>query len=318
MAIVDMPLEKLKSYQGINPCPDDFDQFWENALKEMDTTEPGVELKPADFKCSFADCYQMYFTGVKGAHVHAKLLIPKNSKNCPAALNFHGYGGSSSPWTSYLGYVAQGFVVAALDCRGQGGKSQDTTSAIGNTHRGHIIRGLSDDPEKLLYRQIFLDTAQLAKIVSQMDQVDENRIAAYGGSQGGALTLACAALSPLIKKAAPTFPFLCDYKRMWEMDLRTGAYMEIWDHFRRFDPKHETENEVFTKLGYIDVQHLAKRVTADVLMAVGLSDDICPPSTQFAAYNKLTCNKQMEIYPHFGHESLPGFDDQVFQWLIEL
>ncbi len=75
-----------------------------------------------------------------------------------------------------LAYVSQGFSVAALDCRGQGGLSEDLSLVSGNTHHGHIIRGLSDAlagaPEKLLYRQIFLDTAQLANIVMNMPEVD--------------------------------------------------------------------------------------------------------------------------------------------------
>jgi cephalosporin-C deacetylase len=57
-----------------------------------------------------------------------------------------------------------------------------------------------------LFRQIFLDTAQLARIVMDMPEVDENRVGAMGGSQGGGLTLACAALEPRIKKAAPVYP----------------------------------------------------------------------------------------------------------------
>ena len=151
-----------------------------------------------------------------------------------------------------------------------------------------------------------------------MDEVDSNRMVAMGSSQGGALTLACASLVPEIKKAAPVYPFLCDYKRVWELDLCTGAYLEIRTYFRQFDPTHEKENEIFTKLGYIDIQHLAKWIKGDIFIGVGLRDDICPPSTQFAAYNKMTCNKQMIIYPDFGHEGLPGFADKTFQWITQI
>ena len=48
-----------------------------------------------------------------------------------------------------------------------------------------------------------------------------------GGSQGGALTIACAALEPRVKKLAPVFPFLSDYRRVWEMDLAKDAYAEL-------------------------------------------------------------------------------------------
>jgi cephalosporin-C deacetylase len=90
------------------------------------------------------------------------------------------------------------------------------------------------------------------------------------------------------------------------------------DWFRRFDPTHAREEEVFRRLGYVDVQHLAKRIRAEVHMAVGLMDTICPPSTQFAAYNKIRSRKHMTIYPDFGHENLPGFGDTVFRFLAGL
>ena len=184
--------------------------------------------------------------------------------------------------------------------------------------RGQIIRGLEDAPEKLLFRQIFLDTAQLAKIVMSMPEVDPARVGATGASQGGGLTLACAALVPEIKRVAPVYPFLSDYKRVWEMDQAKDAYLELQDYFRKFDPLHRREDDIFTKLGYIDVQHLAPRIQGRVMMAVGLMDTICPPSTQFAAYNKITAAKDLLVYPDFGHEALPGHPDTIFQFMSEL
>ncbi len=201
---------------------------------------------------------------------------------------------------------------------GQAGQSEDRGGVKGNTLRGHIIRGLDDAPEKLLYRQIFLDTVQLARVVMEMPDVDENRVGAMGASQGGALTLACAALEPKIKYIAPVFPFLCDYQRTWEIDLAEHAYEELRDYFRRFDPLHLREQEIFTRLGYIDVQHLCPRIAAEVLWGIGLMDTICPPSTQFAAYNKIISKKSMAIYPDYGHENLPGHQDRVFQFMATL
>jgi cephalosporin-C deacetylase len=81
---------------------------------------------------------------------------------------------------------------------------------------------------------------------------------------------------------------------------------------------HEREEEVFTQLGYIDIQHLAPRIRAEVKLGVGLMDTVCPPSSQFAAYNKITSKKALRIYPDFAHEDLPGFTDEVFQWMATL
>jgi cephalosporin-C deacetylase len=319
MPLLDMPLEQLKAYEGRNPCPADMDQFWDKSIAQMKAIDPKVELIPSKFNVPLAECFDLYFTGMGGARVHAKYLRPKNNpKPHPAVVMFHGYSGNSGEWFDKLNYVAMGFSVAALDCRGQAGLSEDKGGVKGNTLNGHIIRGLNDSPEKLLFRDIFLDTAQLAGIVMNMPEVDGARVGATGGSQGGGLTLACAALEPRIKRLAPAFPFLCDYKRVWEMDLAIHAYDELKAFFRNFDPRHEREEEIFTRLGYIDVQHLAKRIKGEVLMGVGLMDNICPPSTQFAAYNKIPGPKKTVIYPDFGHEGLPQFGDITFQFLAGL
>jgi cephalosporin-C deacetylase len=316
----DMPFEELQTYKGSSPQPADFDAFWDRSLAEMQAVDPQIEIIPAAFQTPYAECSHLYFTGVGGARIHAKLLRPRNpSEPHPAIVQFHGYTGDSGDWTSKLPYVALGFTVAALDCRGQGGLSEDKGGVQGWTLRGHIIRGLDDpEPEKLLFRQNFLDTAQIAKIVLEMPDVDPERVGAMGGSQGGGLTLACASLEPRIKRAVPMFPFLCDYKRVWDIDLAKDAYAELREYFRKKDPRHEREEEIFTRLGYIDVQFLAPRIRGEVLMAVGLMDQICPPSSQFAAYNKITASKTLSVYPDFAHEDLPGHADQAFQFMAQL
>jgi cephalosporin-C deacetylase len=321
--VFDLPFEQLPGYQGRNPRPHDFDAFWEKSLAEMRATDPQVELTPAEFKVANAACFHLYFTGVGGARIHAKFIRPvKSPEPHPAILLFHGYSGDSGDWSDKLGYVSAGYSIAALDCRGQAGLSEDKGQVSGNTLHGHIIRGLEDAlngmPEKLLFRQIFLDTAQLARIIMAMPEVDANRVGATGASQGGALTVACAALEPRIKRAAPIYPFLSDYKRVWEIDQAKDAYLELQEYFRHSDPTHKLEDDVFEKLGYVDIQFLASRIQADVLWGIGLMDTVCPPSTQFAVYNKVVSPKQMTIYPDFGHENLPGHNDLVFQFMLGL
>ncbi len=320
MPLIDKPLSELLTYQGINPRPADFDAYWTEALAEMEAVDPQIELTPRPFAgLDFAEAFDLRFTGVGGSRVYAQYVRPKKSaKPGPAILRFHGYSGNAGDWSQKFSWAAAGFATAALDCRGQGGLSDDLGGAQGMTLRGHIVRGLEDpDPRKLTFRQIFLDTAQLAKIVAGFDEIDGNRLGAAGGSQGGALTLACASLAP-IQRALPVFPFLCDYQRVWEMDLAKDAYDELKYYFRMFDPRHERETEIFTKLGYIDCQHLAPRIRGEVLMAVGLMDTICPPSSQFAAYNKITAKKSLKIYPDFGHEGLPWLSDIEWEFFAAL
>lgn len=319
MPLIDMPLDKLKVYQGRNPRPADFDEFWDRSLAEMNSIDPEADFAPYAFASNIADCFELRFKSTKNAIIYAKFARPKNiTGKIPAVLNFHGLSGSGMSWSSMMGYVSQGYCIASLDCRGQGGLSQDVGGALGTTFTTPFVRGLDGEPEGLLCRDLFLDTAMLARIIMALDYVDETRIGVFGGSQGGALTIACAALVPEIKLCAPTYPYLSDYKRVWDMDLDRGAYEGLRYYFRHFDPTHARENEIFEKLGYIDIQFLAPRIRAKVLMQTGLLDTTCPPSSQFAAYNKITSEKEVIIYPDYGHEGIKGSDDATFSFLAQL
>lgn len=319
MPLVDMPLSELLGYQGSSPRPDDFDAYWARAIAEMEATDANLECRPSSYTVPNAECFDLYFTGVRGARIHAKYVKPRNVETPhPALLQFHGYTGSAGDWTDKLSYASLGFSVIAMDCRGQGGLSEDAGKVKGTTQAGHIIRGLDDHPEELLFRHIFLDTAQLARIVMSLPEVDENRVGVTGWSQGGGLTIACAALEPRVKRLAPVYPFLSDYRRVWDMDMAKDAYAELRQFFRHHDPQHHREEEIFRRLGYIDIQNLAPRVRGEVLMGVGLMDDICPPSTQFAAYNKIPSKKRIELFPDFGHEGLPGLQDKIVPFMLGL
>lgn len=320
MPLIDLPLSQLHEYRGRNPRPADHDAYWAAALRELDATDPRPELRPAaGVQAERVACFDLWFTGVGGARIYAKYLRPRAvaaGARQPAVLQFHGYSGHSGDWLDKFGWPAEGFCYAALDCRGQGGRSEDNGQVKGTTLRGHIVRGLDDqDPRKLAFRQIFLDTVQLARVVMSFPEVDAGRVGCFGSSQGGALALACAALEPRLRRVAPVFPFLCDYQRTWEMDQAREAYEELRLFFRAFDPRHEREQEIFTRLGYIDVQYLAPRIRAEVLLFTSLMDTICLPSTQFAAYNRITAKKDVVIYPDFGHETLPGQIDRTFNFM---
>jgi cephalosporin-C deacetylase len=315
MPLIDLPLDELEHYEGRNPRPDDFDAYWTRALTELDATPEAVALEPAGFQSDVADAFHLTFDGVRGARLYAKLLVPKSAANAPAVVVFHGYSAQSGDWLPLLSWAAEGFVVAALDVRGQAGRSSEPGGYTGTTFYGHIVRGVSDGPDALLYRQIYLDCVRLARILAERPEVDAARLCSLGMSQGGGLALACAALEPSVARVAALFPFLCDWLRVWELDLAESAYDGLRNHLRLFDPTHERKDEFFLTMGYVDVQHLTSRIRGEVLMGTGLMDTVCPPSTQFAAYNKIQSPKQVVVYPDYGHELPPGWVDQAFAFL---
>ncbi len=319
MPLVDMPVEKLLKYEGSSPCPKDIDEYWDSALAEMNALDPKAEFIKHEYPSKCADMYELFYTGTKGARIFAKVAIPKNIEGkMPAVLMFHGLSGSSCDWCGLLKYASQGYVVAFMDVRGQGGLSEDVGGVKGTTHSIPFTRGLDGDKHDLLMRDVYLDTALMAKIIMGLDCVDETRVGVTGGSQGGGLSVACACLVPGIKKCVPWHPYLSDYKRVYEMDLNVAAYDGLKYYFRNCDPTHAREAEIFERLGYIDIQNIAKRMKAELLMFTGLMDTICPPSTQFAMYNKVTSKKNVIFYPEYAHEAYKGAEDSAFEFLSDL
>lgn len=316
MPAFEMPLEQLKEYKGCTPRPSDFDDYWEYALSEADKLSLEYTLTPAVFKAPGVRCYDMWFTGILGARIHCKFIVPERIEGkIPAVLYFHGYMHHSGEWFERLPYAYANMAVVSMDIRGQGGISEDVFSGVGPTIFGGVVRGVNDpDPQNLYYRNVFIDAVQLVRILMSMDCVDENRIAVTGKSQGGGISVAVSGLVPNIKLCAPIYPFLSDYKRIVDMDLDRIAYEGLYFYFKKCDPTHAHEREFYEKLGYIDIQNFAPRIRAKVLWQTGLMDSTCPASTQFAAYNKITADKNIILYPDHDHEMIYFANDRIFEF----
>ena len=55
MSLIDMPLEELREYRGLNECPADLDEFWNRSLSEMESLGVDYELEPAAFQAPGAE-----------------------------------------------------------------------------------------------------------------------------------------------------------------------------------------------------------------------------------------------------------------------
>ena len=88
MPCVDMSLEKLHQYQGCNPKPHDFDEFWDKSLAELAAIDPNPVYTPVDLPSAVADCFELRFTSTKGATIFARVAKPKNvTGRMPALLS---------------------------------------------------------------------------------------------------------------------------------------------------------------------------------------------------------------------------------------
>lgn len=307
----------LSGYLGTTPIPGDFDSFWEARMAEADNFLLEYTITQAKEVPSFDTCkyLDLWFTGMDGGRIYAKYLKPVHREPVPLVLQFHGYPGASRSWLEQSSYAGMGMAIIAVDCPGQGGYSNDIGGYVGTTVTGHIVAGIDGPPEKMYYVRFHQNVRILCRIVKQLEGIDLERIYVNGASQGGGLGLACAALNPdLINRASILYPFLSDYRMVWELGADVIAYEGLRYYSRWFDPDEEKQDMWFAKLGYIDSKNFAHMIKCPILFGTGLEDTICPPQTQCAVYNNLNCAKKRYLFPGFGHEEIQEFDDLILDF----
>lgn len=312
-------LAELEACRGKNPIPADFDEFWAARMAEADAVPLDYEILPSDQVPELGSCayFDLYFTGMGGARVYAKYAMPKvlGSGPVPLVLQFHGYPGCTRSWAEQSSWPGIGCAVLSMDNPGQGGRSEDIGGFKGTTVSGHLIAGVDGGPENLYYVRLYQDQRILCRIARELAGIDLGRVYVNGGSQGGGMGIACCALNPdLVARASILYPFLSDFREVWELGADQIAYDGIRYYSRWFDADGERADEWFGTLGYVDALSFAHLVRCPVLFGTGLADVVCPPETQFAVYNALTCPKKHLLYPDFGHEEIQAFDDEIIRF----
>ena len=316
MRLTVQQIEQMSSYLGTTPKPDDFDPFWKKRMDEADQAPIKWEIAPSKIPDYPQTEYkELWFQGIRGERIFAEYLRPVTKDPVPVLLQFHGYPGRCRSYLEQSSFTGMGIAVIAMDCPGQGGKSEDIGGYQGTTVSGHLIAGLDGPPEDMYYVRLYQDIRLLGRIVKQLPGLDLSRVYVNGASQGGGLGLICCALNPdLVKKASILYPFLCDFQKVWELGADEIAYEGLRYYTRWFDADGARTEQVFNKLGYIDVHNFADRIRCEVLFGTGLSDQVCPPETQAAVWNKLTCPKRRLLYPDYGHEEIQMFDDLLLDF----
>jgi cephalosporin-C deacetylase len=236
--------------------------------------------------------------------------MPANlTKPAPSIVHYVGYNGGRGHPLDNLAWAASGYVECQMDNRGQGsgwcrGATPDPAGS-GPAIAGFMTKGISS-PQTYYYRRLMSDAVRCVDAVASLEMVDSDRLAVYGGSQGGGLALAAAALSPLPKAVIAEVPFLADFRRGVAL-TDSDPFAEIT---RYLAIHHGEEDTVYHTLSYFDSANLAARATIPARFTVGLMDTIVPPSTVFAAYSAYAGPKEIRVWPHNGHEG-GGTDDIV-------
>ncbi|WP_327084929.1 acetylxylan esterase [Nonomuraea sp. NBC_01738] len=322
MPLFDLPLEKLRDYRPDRDEPADFAEFWERTLAEARTFASDAVFTPYDLPFTGVEVLDASFAGWGGDRIYGWLIKPRGVEGpLPCVVQYIGYGGGRGFPHDHLAWPAAGYAVFVVDTRGQGGASTHSPGSTADHHGGGsphapgmMTRGILD-PETYYYRRVYTDAVRAVDVAVEHPDLDADRIVVAGGSQGGGIAQAVAGLHPAVKTALVDVPFLSHFRRAVEI---TGAnpYGEI---VRYLASQRASADQVFTTLSYFDGVNFAARATATALYSVALMDDICPPSTVFAAYNHWQGPKDITVWPWNNHEGGDGFQrEEQIRFLAKL
>lgn len=310
--LFDLPLDQLRDYRPALSEPADLESFWASTLAEARGHELAAEFAPvADSLLRTVDVFDVSFAGYGGDRIAAWLLLPKQRSGVPlpCVVQFIGYGGGRGLHHEWLDWSAFGYAHLIMDTRGQGsgwrtGETGDPGAGLAGPHSpGFLTLGLPER-DHYYYRRVYVDAVRAVDAARSHPDVDGARIALTGGSQGGGITIAAAALADGVCAAMPDVPFLAHFRRA--VDL---AGEDPYGELLRWCRVHVDQAEqAFDALSYFDVAILGRRASVPVLFSVGMHDPVCPPSTVFAAYNnygqaaKTIVSKDIRVWPYHEHE----------------
>ena len=305
MAFFDLSFEELQRYKPPRVEPADFDAFWTKTIQEARQHPLEARFEPVDYGLETIECYDVTFNGFGGQPIKGWLNLPKERKGKLACVvEYIGYGGGRGFPLDWLIWASAGYAHFIMDTRGQGsswlkGDTPDVPPEdFSPQYPGFMTRGILS-PETYYYRRVFTDAVRALEAVQSHPEIDTERIAITGTSQGGGITIAVAGLVPSIQVAMPEVPFLCAYRRATEI-TDAMPYAEISSYLRCHRDKVD---QVFQTLSYFDGVNFAVRAKAKALFTVGLMDQTCPPSTVYAAYNYWAGEKQILVYRYMEHQS---------------
>lgn len=295
--------------------PADFDAFWaasKEALAKI-PLEPRLQLVP-EASTGSVNVYHVSFQTWAGdnlsapARVYGMLCEPKAPGKHPALLRVPGAG--VRPYTGSRELAERG--VITLDI-GIHGIPVNLANELYEQLRVGALAGYPtfnlDNRDTYYYRRVYLGCVRANDFLASRDNWDGKTLLVQGGSQGGQLTVVTAALDPRVTGGAAAYPAYCDVTGY--LHGRAGG----WPHMLRGEKSpHRTEAKIATT-AYYDVVNFARRLRAPMHFVWGYNDEVCPPTSMYAAYNVVTAPKELTLALRAGHAMSPEMNEKSMSWI---
>ncbi|MDR1644640.1 MAG: acetylxylan esterase [Tannerellaceae bacterium] len=284
--------------------PADFDAFWAKAIEDARRAPlDAVRTLLPEKSTATQDVYEVSFRNTGFARVYGILMIPKKPGKYPAVLQVPGAG--VRPYNG----VNYGEDVISLEI-GVHGIPVTMAQSVYFSIYGGALNGYwefsKNNKDQFYYKRVYVGCVRAVDYLFSLPEFDGETVGVSGSSQGGALSIATAALDPRIRFLAPIHPAMCDLGGF--LKKRAGG----WPHYFRFTKPESGEVET---LSYYDIANFARRVHVPGLYSWGLNDVTCPPTSMYAAYNMITAPKDLKVYNDSGHWIYSEQQAATTQWL---
>jgi cephalosporin-C deacetylase-like acetyl esterase len=277
----------------------DFDEFWRQNFQNLRSVNSNYQLEKIESSDSLnIDLFSVSIKSYNNVVVRGYLEMPKKKGKYPALFRVPGYTEALEPLNLY-----DDMIVFSLNVRNHGISDDEYQRAY-----DMWVQNINDK-DKFFYKGVFLDCIAGLDFVCSLEQVDQDRIAVWGASQGGGLSMFVASMDQRIDLCISDIPFLTDWQRYFEISH--------WEELDKWmgDNANVKWSEILDVLSYYDTKNMVDRIECPVWMGIGLQDDVCPPATSFASFNRINTEKSYVIYPNEYHWQPQEHYDMRFKQL---
>jgi cephalosporin-C deacetylase-like acetyl esterase len=247
----------------------------------------------------------------RSSRLYGILCVPAKPGKYPALLKVPGAG--IRPYGGDIGLAEKGIITLEIGIHGIPVTMDPTVyaSLAGGALSNYQNFNL-DDRDRFYYKRVYLNCVRANDFLVSLPQYDGKNLGVTGGSQGGALTVVTAALDDRVTCMAAMYPALCDLTAT--LKNRAGG----WPHyFEKSNVDFNSKADKIKTCGYYDVVNFAKQVKVPGFFTWGFNDEVCPPTSMYAAYNSINAPKTLSPFLETGHWAFGEQYELQNNWLVE-
>lgn len=302
-------LEDARSYRGAWLRPSNFESFWETsvAFAQNVQVESVVELPSATQTATFK---RITFASTDQTQLSARVILPSGASaaelpataELPAVVLFSDLGRGVRSWLHLLRFSALGLPVVALEARPYEAQLKDAwRGALSAEELAHALIN-PDDAASSTLKQLIDDALVAASVASRF--LGRTTVT-WGEGLGGSQALFAAALLPNEVSATMALnPLFADNATTLRGVVGCGDTPQ--------------SDAAIDAVGLLDSACAAELVRVPALIGTALLDQSAPTEGTFALYNRLPGQKEMRVYPKFGHERINQFENEQINYLCEV